>query len=226
MTNKISSMDKMLSAGIHFGHRTSRWHPKMKPYIFTQRNGIHIIDLSITHDLLEIALDYMARLAREDKSILFVSTKTQTKADLKELAISLKMPYVAEKWMGGTLTNFEVIKKSTRKFIDLQAKKEAGKLSKYTKKEQLDFDKEIKKLETRVGGLVLLNKLPDAIFIWDAKKEATTIKEAVMLKIPVIAVCDTNTNPTGIKYVIPANDDSTRGLKLICDRIKEALKKS
>ncbi len=220
------NLEKMLEAGLHFGHRTSRWHPKMKPFIFTQKNGIHIINLAITQKKLEEALDYIDKLVKDNKKILFISTKDQAKSATKELALSIDMPYITEKWMGGTLTNFEVIKKSINKYKNLLNQKQTGKLSKYTKKEQLDFDREIEKLELKVGGLTSLIKTPDAIFIWDAKKESTALKEAIKTKIPVIAVCDTNTNPTGISYTIPANDDSTKGLVYILSLIKGIIKKS
>ena len=216
---------KMLAAGVHFGHRASRWHPKMKPYIFTKKNDIHIIDLDQTAAALESALKFMVKLKEENKNILFIGTKAQCKEEIKKLATEIEMPYVTEKWMGGTLTNFTVVKKSINKFTNLVSQKAAGKLSKYTKKEQLEFDRDIEKLELKVGGLVSLTKVPDALFVWDIKKEITAIKEALNLKIPIIAICDTNTNPTGIKYIIPANDDSTKGLKLILDIIKKTFKK-
>ncbi|MCX6799836.1 MAG: 30S ribosomal protein S2 [Candidatus Falkowbacteria bacterium] len=220
---KIPTLEAMLKAGLHFGHRTSRWHPKMKPYIYTQKNGIHIINLAITQKSLEEAIDYMAQLMRENKTILFACTKVQSKEGIKKLAIDLKMPYITEKWMGGTLTNFSAIKKIIKKYTDLLAQKQAGKLTKYTKREQLEFDKDIAKLELKVGGLVNLTKVPDALFIWDIKKELTAVKEAVVLNIPIIAICDSNVNPSKIKYVIPANDDSTKGLELIAETIKENL---
>lgn len=222
-TKAKTLLEEMLMAGLHFGHRTSRWHPKMKPYIFTQKNGIHIINLAITEAKLGQALDYIGSLARENKKILFIGTKEQAKADIKELAKSVEMPYITEKWMGGTLTNFGVIKKSINKYKNLLSQKQTGKLAKYTKKEQLDFDKDIEKLELKVGGLVDLIKTPDAIFIWDAKKESTAIKEAIKINIPIISICDTNTNPTGIAYIVPANDDSTKGLALILSLIKKAI---
>lgn len=220
---KLPTLEEMLKSGLHFGHRSSRWHPKMKPYIFTQRKGIHIINLSQTRDLLETALNFIAKLASEDKQILFVGTKDQVKKPLKEAAIAAGMPYVNEKWLGGTLTNFAIIKKSIKKYKDLIENKASGKLKKYTKKEQLEFDRDIEDLEVKVGGISSLVKMPDAIFIWDIKREATALKEAKNKKIPVIAVCDTNTNPAGIEYIIPANDDATQGLELILGLAKEAI---
>ena len=216
----------MLKAGLHFGHRTSKWHPKMAPYIYGSRNGVHIIDLIKTEDNLNKALVYMKKLTAEGKMILFVGTKDQVKKPLKAMATEINMPFVNEKWLGGLLTNFSIIKKLIKKYVDLRDKKKAGKLVKYTKKEQLEFDREINKLEDRVGGLANLTRTPDAIFIWDIKTEKTALAEAMKKKIPVIALCDTNVNPDGIKYVIPANDDATKGIKLILNTIKNAILES
>jgi small subunit ribosomal protein S2 len=220
---KLPSIADMLAAGMHFGHRTSRWHPKMEQYIFTEKNGIYIIDLVKSLEKLQEALDFMSTLIKENKTILFVGTKDQVKNDLKDLAISLNSPYVAGKWLGGSLTNFSVIKRSVKKYQDLLEKRDSGKLDKYTKKEQLQFQREIERLSDRVGGLTSLKKLPDALFIWDIKEEITAVKEARKRKIPVIAVCDTNVNPEIINYPIPANDDSTKTIKLLLKSIKDSL---
>lgn len=220
---KIPTLEEMLKAGMHFGHQTSKWHPKMEPFIFTQRNRIHIIDLVKTQQLLATTLDFIKKLASEDKVVLFVGTKAQAKEPVKKLSKATDMPYVVGKWIGGTLTNFPVIKKLIKKYTTLVEQKQAGKLSKYTKKEQLDFDREIDRLEERVGGLVNLAKFPDAVFIWDAKKEKNAIAEATKKNIPIIAVCDTNVNPGGIKYIIPANDDATKTIKLVLRLVKEAI---
>jgi len=221
---KIPTIEEMLKAGMHFGHRTSKWHPKMEPFIFTQRNGVYIIDLIKSRKMLESALEFIKKFASEGKTILFVGTKMQAKKTIKNLALETGMPYVSEKWMGGCLTNFLVIKKLIKKYNDLLADKNEGKLNKYTKKERLDFDKEMEKLEIKVGGLVNMNKLPDAIFIWDIKTENTAATEAKKKNIPTIAVCDTNVNPTGINYVIPANDDATKTIRLLLNTVKEAIK--
>ncbi|OGF24284.1 30S ribosomal protein S2 [Candidatus Falkowbacteria bacterium RIFCSPLOWO2_12_FULL_45_13] len=219
----LPSIEEMLKAGMHFGHRTSKWHPKMEPFIFGSRKGIHIIDLRKTQNLLGAALDYLKKQAQEGKAILLVGTKMQVKNTLKKIAEEAGMPYVSERWLGGLLTNFAVIRNLVRKFKDLVEKRQSGKLDKYTKKERLDFDRLIAKLETNVGGLVSLIKAPDVIFIWDIKKEKTAFTEAIQKKIPVVAVCDTNVNPEGVKFVIPANDDATKGIKLVMDLIKEAI---
>ena len=220
---KIPSIEQMLKAGMHFGHRTSKWHPKMKPYIFTSRNGVHIIDLVKSKQMLDVTIDFIEQFSAENKTILFVGTKAQVKDKIKNMAIEIKMPYVTEKWLGGSLTNFNVIKKMITKYNTLISDKESGKLSKYTKKEQLDFDREIIRLENKVGGLKDLKKVPDAIFIWDIKNEKTAVTEAKKKNIPIIAICDTNVNPDGIKYIIPSNDDATKTVKLLLNYIKEAV---
>ncbi len=220
---KIPSIEEMLKCGLHFGHRTSKWHPKMEPFIFSSRKGVYIIDLRKTQEMLETALDFMKKLVGESKVILFVGTKNQVKKPMKAMAEEIGMPYVVEKWLGGCLTNFLIIKKLIKKYQDLLDKKQAGKLDKYTKKERLNFDKEIGKLKIKVGGLVNLNKLPDALFVWDVKNEKTAIMEAKRKNIPIIAVCDTNVNPSNINYIIPANDDATKAVKLILNSVKEAI---
>lgn len=219
----IPSIEQMLKAGMHFGHQTSKWHPKMEPFIFTKRNGVHIIDLVKSKKMLANAMDFIQKFSSEGKLILFVGTKMQVKQPLKELAIDTNMPYVVGKWLGGTLTNFTVIKRMIKKYEDLVADKKAGKLDKYTKKEQLDLARETKKLEERVGGLVKLTRLPDAMFIWDIKTERTAVVEAKKKNIPIIAVCDTNVNPSDINYIIPSNDDATKTIKLILGVLKETI---
>jgi len=219
----LPTIEQMLKAGMHFGHRTSRWHPKMEPFIFTQRNGIYIIDLAKARRMLGTALDFIKKFAAEGKIILFVGTKMQVKKPLKRLAEETGMPYINEKWMGGCLTNFPVIKRMIKKYKELNEDRVTGKLEKYTKKEKLSFQRQIAKLEAKVGGLVNLTRLPDAVFIWDIKREKTALTEAVKKNIPVIAVCDTNVDPTGVNYIIPANDDATKTIKLILGLIKEAI---
>ena len=221
--SNIPTIEQMLKAGMHFGHRTSKWHPKMEPFIFGARNGVHIIDLVKSRKMLETALDFIEKFSAEGKVILLVGTKMQVKSLLQKTGNETGMPYVKEKWMGGTLTNFSVIKKLIKKYVDLIDDKNSGKLNKYTKKERHDFDKIIEKLEAKVGGLTKMNKLPDAIFIWDIKNEKTALLEAKKKNIPVIAICDTNVNPTNVNYVIPSNDDATKTIKLVLNLIKEAI---
>ncbi|MDD2680913.1 MAG: 30S ribosomal protein S2 [Patescibacteria group bacterium] len=220
---KLPSLEDMLKAGMHFGHRTHRWHPKMKPYIFGAKNGIYVIDLEKSREMLETALEFMSKLVKEGKLILFVGTKSQVKSSMKKMAEMTGQPYIVGKWLGGYLTNFAVVKKSVKKYTDLIEKRDTGKLEKYTKKERLDFDRDIKRLNERVGGLTALNKMPDALFIWDIKEEATAVAEARKKNIPVIAICDTNVNPELVNYPIPANDDATKTVKLLMEIIQSAI---
>lgn len=219
----VPKIEDMLKAGMHFGHRTNRWHPKMKQFIFTSKNGIYILDLKKTQEKMLAALEFMAKLVAEGKSILFVGTKNQVSEPLKKMAQEINQPYIVGKWLGGYLTNFAVVKKSVKKYLDLIEKRDTGKLEKYTKKERLNFEREIKKLELRVGGLTTLNKMPDALFIWDIREEETAVREAIQKNIPIVAICDTNVNPELTNYPIPANDDSTKTIKLVLDTIREAL---
>lgn len=220
---KLPTVEEMLKAGMHFGHRTSKWHPKMEPFIFGARNGVHIIDLVKSKVYLEKALDYMKQATSEGKVILFVGTKSQVKHPMKEMALEVGMPYITEKWMGGLLTNFPVVKKLIKKFKDLNEEKANGKLERYTKKEQLNFAREIVKLETKVGGLVNMTKLPDVVFVWDIREEKNAVLEAKKKNIPVVAICDTNVNPKDVNYVIPSNDDATKTIKMLLNIIKESL---
>ena len=222
MTN-IPSLEEMLNAGMHFGHSTSKWHPQMAPYIFTAKRGVHIIDLTKSQQMLQNALEFMKNLASEKKVILFVGTKKQVKVPMEEVAKEIGMPYVTEKWPGGALTNFSVFKKSIKRYQDLLQEKEQGKLEKYTKKEQIDFEKLISKLEVKVKGLVNLNKMPDALFVWDIKKEKIAVSEARKKNIPIVAVCDTNVDPNQVNYPIPANDDATKTINLILDLVKQSI---
>ena len=219
----LPSVEDMLKAGMHFGHRTNRWHPKMKPYIFTDKKGVYIIDLNKSREKLAEAMEFMSQLISEGKSVLFVGTKNQVKNGMKKMAEETGMPYIVGKWLGGYLTNFAVVKKSVQKYKELVENKATGKLEKYTKKEQLEFAREIKKLEERVGGLTALNKLPDALFVWDIKEEETAVTEARMKNIPIIAICDTNVNPELVNYPIPANDDATKTIALLMDTIRDVV---
>jgi small subunit ribosomal protein S2 len=194
--------------------------PENEAIYFHLQERYYIIDLKKTQEKLAEALEFMAKLISEGKSVLFVGTKNQVAVPLKKMAEEISQPYIVGKWLGGYLTNFLVVKKSVKKYLDLIEKRESGKLDKYTKKERLDFDREIKKLEMRVGGLASLNKLPDALFVWDIKEEETAVREAQQKNIPIIAICDTNVNPEEVTYPIPANDDSTKTIKIILDAIR------
>lgn len=224
--SKLPSLEEMLNAGMHFGHRTSSWHPKMEPFIFTSRKGVHILDLSKTRESLKEALDFLTKLVSEGKVVLFVGTKNQAKGPLKNLAEEVKMPYVTNKWIGGLLTNFPIVKKSIKKYNDLLTEKESGKLEKYTKKEQLEFDKEIERLEEKFGGVAELKKMPDALFVWDIKTEKIAVEEARRRNVPVVGVCDTNSNPDLVNYPIPCNDDATKTIKLVLDLVKQTVEEA
>ena len=215
---------EMLKSGLHFGHRTSKWHPKMEPYIFTERNGIHIIDLEKTAQLLEKALNFIKDTVSRGGVVLFLGTKPQIKEMIKKYALEVEMPYVSERWLGGTITNFSVIRKAIKRYTDLKKQKEKGEWEKFVKKEQVKLNKELERLDKKFGGIETLKKIPDIIFILDAKGEKTAIKEAQVKKVPIVALCDTNVNPQGIDYVIPGNDDSIKGVKMILEMAVEAIK--
>lgn len=220
---KIPAVLELLKAGAHFGHQSSRWHPKMEPYIFGVRNGIHVIDLDKTVKQLEKVQDFINQIVSNGGTILFLGTKKQVQKTIKEEATRCNMPYLTHKWIGGFLTNFPVVIKLTKKYNDLVKKRDSGEFKKYTKKEQLDFSREIDKLEQAVFGVKDLEKIPDAIFVWDVKKEKTAIKESKVKKVPIIGICDTNTNPTGIDYVIPCNDDASKAIELIIKYIADCV---
>ncbi|MFA5029469.1 MAG: 30S ribosomal protein S2 [Patescibacteria group bacterium] len=220
----LPSVLDLLKAGVHFGHQKSRWHPKMKDQIFTERGGVHIIDLDKTLEKLEIATDFAREVAQNGGVVLFVGTKKQGQEIIKKDAISCGMPFINEKWIGGMFTNFPNVGKLIRKYRDLKEKKEAGALLKYTKKEQVEFDKEIDKLQRFVGGLVELKKIPEAIFVLDVKKEKTAVSEARKKGVKIIGFCDTNINPDLLDYPIFANDDAVKSIELITGLMAEAIK--
>lgn len=221
---KLPSLEEMLKAGVHFGHRASKWNPKMEPYIFTARNNIHIIDLEKTKEKLEEALKFLQGIKDKKGTILFVGTKVAAKEITQQVAKECQMPYVVDKWIGGTLTNFGVISKRLEHFRDLEKKKESGELKKYTKKEQHEFGLELQKLDKQFGGIKAITRPPDALLVVDTHKEKLAVKEARMKKIPVVGLCDTNTDPGIIDYPIPANDDASSSLKLILSTIVKILK--
>lgn len=212
-------MEELFEAGVHFGHRSNKWHPKMKPYIFNSYNSIHIIDLEQTLPKLEFALNFMHDLAEQKKIILFVGTGAAHREILKEMAEKCSMSYITERWVGGLLTNFKIISKRLEYFRDLERKKVAGELEKYTKKEQHEFDKDLERLNRKFGGIKNLTKMPDALFIVNCSDNITAINEAQRVNLPVIGLSDTNINPTLLNYPIPANDDAFSSVKLILDTI-------
>lgn len=216
-------MKQLLEAGVHFGHRSQRWNPKMRSYIFTERNGIHIIDLQQTIARLEEAYTFIRDVAAEGGIVLFVGTKRQAQENLRIEAERCGMPYVNQRWLGGTLTNFRTIRQRIEYFIELERQKENGEFDRLPKKEALRKERELAKLTRRFGGLRDLLRLPDAIFITDVRREAIAVKEAMTLGIPIVAMVDTNCDPDGIDYVIPANDDAIRAIKLITSKIADAV---
>ena len=215
---------EMAQAGLHLGQRTSRTHPQMKPYIFGVRNIIHIIDLEKTAQKMREALEFIKKLVSDKKIILFAGTKIQIKDLVKETAQAVDGPYVTERWLGGTFTNFAIMLKRIEHFKELERKKAEGELAKYTKKERLGFDKEIETLRKKFEGIKNMPRLPDAVFVCDMRKDHGAIKEARMKNIPVIAICDTNTDPTLVDYVIPANDDAISSVRYILEKVKRAIK--
>ena len=223
--SKTIDMKELLEAGAHFGHKTSRWHPKMAPYIHSKRQDTHIINLEKTVAGLEEALALTKKIAKDGKKILFVGTKKQLKAIVKEAAESVDMPYVTERWVGGTLTNVETVNRQIKKVKDLERRMKTGELeARYSKLEVQRFQEEIAVLNTRYGGIKDMTDQPAAIIVTDACEDKNAIKEAKTLHIPVIAICDTNVDPTDIDIVIPANDDSTKAEKLILGYFVEAIK--
>ena len=220
---KIPELIEMLKAGMHFGHRVSKWHPGMKKYIFAARNGVHILDLEKTAEELGKALEFVAEIVASGGQIIFVGTKRQTKKIVEQYAQKVKTPYVTERWIGGTFTNFPVVLKVIRKLKTLEKKRQSGELEKYTKKERLKFDQEIEDLEKKIGGLRDLEKLPEAIFIVDVHKGKTALKEAVRKGISIIAIVDTNINPKNINYPIPANDDAIKSVEMITSLVAQAI---
>jgi small subunit ribosomal protein S2 len=217
--------EEMARAGLHFGHRTSRVHPKMTPYLYGVRNTIHIIDLEKTKEKFEEALKFIQQLFSENKILLLVGTKIQAKELVKNIALELDLPYVNERWLGGIFTNFESMKKRIEYFKELERKKKEGELEKYTKRERAKIDRELKDLEIKFGGIKNLKRLPDAIFVLDMKKDALAVKEARRIGIKVIGISDTNCDPTLADYPIPASDDAISSLKYILEKVKEVIKK-
>lgn len=219
----FSDLQKMMEAGLHFGHKSSAVHPKMKPYLYGVRNTIHIIDLEKTATELKKALEFIQKLILEDKVMLLVGTKVQARDLVKKTAEECGIPYVNGRWLGGTITNFPVIKERIEYFKELERKRREGDLDKYTKKERADFDREIEKLETNLGGIKNLGQLPDAVFITDARKDKLAIREAKSKGIKVIGIADSNVDPGVADYPIPANDDAISSLSYILGKVKEAI---
>jgi len=216
------SMKQLLEAGVHFGHQTRRWNPKMKPYIFTERNGIYIIDLQKTVQLFKVAHEFVINRVADGGKVLFVGTKKQAQDAIFEEANRCNMFFVNHRWLGGMLTNFQTIKKSIDRLKNFERMKEDGSLKRFPKKEILTMEKKAAKLEKSLGGIKNMNGLPDAVFVVDPHKENIAVQEARKMRIPVVAIVDSNCDPTEIDYVIPGNDDAIRAIRLITSRIAQA----
>ena len=217
------SMKALLESGVHFGHRTNKWNPKMRPYIFTERNGIHIIDLQQTVKLLDDAFNKVRDTVAAGGSILFVGTKRQAQETIQDEAERCGMPYVNQRWLGGTLTNWVTIQQRIVELTRLEKMFETGEIHNLTKKEGLLIQREITRLQTRLSGVRNMKSLPDLLFIIDIEREDTAVREANLKSIPVIALVDTNCNPSDIDYVIPSNDDAIRAIKLLVGRMADAV---
>ena len=217
------SMKALLESGVHFGHRTNKWNPKMRPYIFTERNGIHILDLQQTVKLLEEAYEKVRDCVANGGTILFVGTKRQAQETIQDEAERCGMPYVNQRWLGGTLTNWSTIQQRIVELNRLEKMMESGEINQLTKKEGLLIQREINRLETRLSGIRNMKRLPDMLFIVDLEREATAAHEANIKGIPIVAMVDTNCDPTLVDYVIPANDDAIRAIKLIVSQIADAV---
>jgi len=224
---KDISLLELLKSGAHFGHTTSRWNPKMKPYIFTTRNNIHILDLEKTKIALMKAAQFAKEVAAKGGTVLFIGTKKQAKDILKNAAIACGMPYVNVRWLGGTFTNFRTIQKTIRKLEKLESMKASGELeSHFTKKERLMVEREIEKLKKLFEGIASMKKIPEAIFVTDVKHENIAVKEAQKSKVKIIGLLDTNCDPTEIDYPIPCNDDATKAIELMCNFISGSIQEA
>lgn len=219
----VVSMKELLEAGVHFGHRTRRWNPKMRPYIFTERSGIHIIDLQQTMQRLNEYAGMIREISARGGTVLFVGTKRQAQATVQQEADRCGMPYINQRWLGGTLTNWITIKQRIDYLLQVERRFDAGEFRTLSKKEQLGIQREIEKLNRRIGGLKTMRRLPDLIFIVDINTEDLAVMEANKLRIPTIAMVDTNSNPDLVDYVIPSNDDAIRAVKLIVSVIADAV---
>ena len=219
-----TNLDELLNAGCHFGHLTRKWNPKMAPYIFMERNDIHIIDLNKTAIMLDKASAALKQIAKSGRRILFVATKKQAKDIVAEKISNINMPFVTERWPGGMLTNFPTIRKAVKKMTTIDKMEKDGTFSHLSKREKLQISRQRAKLEKNLGSIADLTRLPAALFVVDVMKEYIAVKEANTLGIPVFAIVDTNSNPEGIHFVIPANDDASTSISLIIDKVAGAIK--
>ncbi len=216
-------MQNMLESAVHFGHKPTKWNPKMSKYIYGVRNGVHILDLEKTTDCLQKAKEYLKKETAEGKKVLLVSTKPQAADLIKEAAESTGMPYVIYKWMGGLLTNFSTIKRRIQYYKKLKEEERTGEISKYTKKEIAELKKTMAKLEVAIGGVQNMEKLPDIVFVADVVRDDIAVSEANKLNIPVVGIADTNADPDNLKYPIPGNDDAIKSLTYLINEVKSAI---
>jgi small subunit ribosomal protein S2 len=225
MSYPTFTMRQLLEAGVHFGHHTRRWNPKMAPYIFGKRNNIHIINLEKTVPMLYEALDAIQSIAKNGGKFLFVGTKRSASDLIAQAATNCGQYYVNHRWLGGMLTNWETVSNSIKKLKSLEERIETGEINSLTKKERLQIERQKEKLDLNLGGIKNMNGIPDAMFIIDTNKESIAIQEANNLNIPVFAICDTNSNPSGVNYPIPGNDDALRAISLYCDLVAASILK-
>jgi small subunit ribosomal protein S2 len=219
----VIPMKALLESGVHFGHRTNKWHPAMRPYIFTERNSIHIIDLQKTVKALETAYNLVRDTVAEGGTVLFVGTKRQAQETIQNEALRCGMPYVTTRWLGGMLTNWRTIRQRINELDRLERMRDRGDFERITKKEALILSRQIERLEILLGGIRKMIALPDLLFVVDVRREATAIHEANLLRIPVVAMVDTNCDPRDVDYVIPSNDDAIRAIKLLVGKIADAV---
>ncbi len=222
MSSQIN-IQELLDAGVHFGHLTQKWHPKMAPFIFMEQNGIHIIDLNKTAAKLDEAQSAIKNIVKSGRKVLYVATKKQAKEIVANEAERVKMPYVTERWLGGMLTNFATVRKSIKKMQNIDKLTSDGTFDNISKRERLQFQREKIKLQRVLGGIADLNRLPAALFIVDVKREHIAVKEAMKLNIPVFAICDTNSDPSNIDFPIPANDDAAKSISIVTRLVTEAI---
>lgn len=218
------SLEGLLNSGAHFGHQTKRWNPKMEEYLYGSENGVHIFDLTKTKPLLTEALEFLTKSAKEGKTILLLGTKKQIKDKVEEVAVAAGVPYVNERWLGGTISNFNQMKKSLTKMEEMKTNMAEGNYNKFTKKERLLIDREITRLERFFGGIKNLQKVPDVLFVVDTKREAGAVHEADVKKVTIIGIVDSNSDPDPIDYPIPMNDDASKALEYVLDLIGQAIK--
>ena len=223
MKTKLPKIEELLDAGVHFGHQTKRWHPKMEPYIYGVKKNIHIIDLERTEDLLKDACAFLYETAKRGEQIIFVGTKKQAREVVELEAKRCGAMYVTERWIGGTVTNFRIIKKNIDKLLSLMKRREEGDLEKYTKKERLLIDREIEKLQRNIGGIVNFKGTMGALFVVDSRREKTSIREAKIAGVKVVGLIDTNSDPASVDYVIPGNDDAIKSVAIILKAVSDAV---